>query len=120
MRRLGRCVACVDCYHLVHIKRTPTTNPHHPFCVQAEGKNSKRWFDGGAAQAQYESYFETTSPFWLFPPQLYALLPTPLRRLLCCELPMYAYQSQELDVLNDARTEAGAGYVAPNSEEIGR
>eukprot|EP00962_Isochrysis_galbana_P054470 scaffold26033_cov104-Isochrysis_galbana.AAC.2 len=63
---------------------------------QAEGVNSKRWFDGGASQQQYELYFETTAPFWLFPPQLYSKFPKPFKCLLCCELPMYAFHQPEL------------------------
>jgi len=80
---------------------------------QAEGSNSKRWFDGGAAQQQYQIYFETTSPFWLFPPQFYKYMPRPLKCLLCCELPMYEYKSMRLSSLKD---EAGS----PSIEDIDR
>ena len=58
---------------------------------QAEGVHAKRWYDGGEAQAAYEAYFESTPPLWVFPPALYKPLPLPLKRVLCLELPSYAY-----------------------------
>ena len=58
---------------------------------QAEGKFAKRWFDGGEAQLQYEQYFASTPPLWPFPSSAYARMPLLLKRLLCFELPSYAY-----------------------------
>lgn len=78
---------------------------------QAEGASAKRWFDGGAAQQQYERYFERTPPFWLLPPPLYAALPKPAKCLLCCELPMYAYTPERRDVDES---------LAPTLDSIGR
>lgn len=58
---------------------------------QAEGPAAKRWYDGGESQAAYEDYFTSTPPLWLFPTSLYRLMPLPLKRILCFELPMYEY-----------------------------
>jgi steroid 5-alpha reductase family enzyme len=62
---------------------------------QAEGQSSKRWFDGGAAQVRYETYFESTPPLWLCPPLLYRRLPKIVKLVICFELPIYRYHGVE-------------------------
>jgi len=62
---------------------------------QAEGRSAKRWYDGGEAQREYELYFDSTPPLWPFPPCAYARIPLLLKRLLCFELPAYAYPGDE-------------------------
>lgn len=69
---------------------------------QAEGQWAKRWYDGGEAQAQYEAYFESTPPLWLFPPSLYRRMPLLLKRVLCIELPSYRYPSPDSGELADS------------------
>jgi steroid 5-alpha reductase family enzyme len=61
----------------------------------AEGSNSNRWYDGGEAQREYELYFDSTPPLWPFPPFVYRRMPLLLKRLLCFELPSYAYRGDE-------------------------
>ena len=69
---------------------------------QAEGKNAARWYDGGESQAAYERYFSSTPPLWLCPPTVYRACPLFVKRLLCFELPFYAYDGS---VVSDATHE---------------
>ena len=89
---------------------------------QAEGPNSKRWYDGGAAQAAYEAYFTSTPPLWLCPPSIYRSLPLPIKRVLCFELPMYAYHGAASEVTSTPATHdvvqvQERSYVAPHLQE---
>merc|ERR1719453_1192020 len=61
----------------------------------AEGKNMARWYKNDETRDAFDDYFKSTPPLILFPPVLYRPMPLILKRVLCFELPMYAYRTTD-------------------------